>query len=113
MDNLPNQFFTVESLTTIGAAAFIVYLIVNGLRQFFGLYKKWFVVAVSALIVGSDVFQSPDDLSLQVIVVAVGNIFLLSFTAIGLNEATARGSEAPTASQNSGRRESWVQSWFG
>src|SRR5262245_7973207 len=95
--NLPDQFIQPQSFLTISGSAVFVWLVSGGVRYFFGFFRKWMPLLISAVVIGlvrltipaSSAFTSIEGL------VLVGNIFLLAFTAVGLNETVSRGAEAP------------------
>lgn len=109
-----DEFFTAETLASVSGCSLLVYLIVNGVRAFLGFIARWLMLAASAL-VNVVLFLSVDGAAFDPVslLVLVGNIFLVAFAALGLQETTVKG-VAPTrgARQTGGGRVPWRSSWL-
>ena len=88
MTNIPNEFFTVESIGTLTGATGLCFVITNGIRRAFGFDPRWLglVVAQLVAILGAAlVVGSPFKY-----VLAIANGFLIFSTATGAAAMTGR-----------------------
>lgn len=113
--NLPDQFIQPQSFLSLSGSAVFVWLVSGGIRYFLGFFRKWLPLAVSALVLilirltgeTASAFTVVDGL------VLTGNIFLLAFTAVGLNETISRGTERADTEEHGETARAFLRSWFG
>ena len=108
---MPKEFFPVDAFATLAGAAIFVWVIVNGIRMFFGFYRKWLVLLISFILIAANALLAKGPFGLQQALLLVGNTFLLALTSVGLNESVARGSEEPRAREY-GANRNFFSSWF-
>jgi hypothetical protein len=111
--NLPDQFIQPQSLFTLSGSAVLVWLVSGGLRYFLGFFRKWVPLLVSAVVVILVRMTALAPFSSIEGMVLVGNIFLLAFTAVGLNETISRGAEKPRSDEHGEGKRVFLGSWFG
>lgn len=111
---VPDSFFTASSFATVSGCALFVWLLVNGLRTFFNVTAKWLFLAISALTVVAVFLSSGQPWQGLQVLILVGNIFVVAFAALGLQEGAARGVGAATPSslETTRPRASWLSSWL-
>jgi uncharacterized membrane protein YphA (DoxX/SURF4 family) len=106
------DFFQASTFASLAAAAAFVWIVVNGIRVFFGFYKKWVALVISFMVVATNVWLAGEHIGAQQVLLLIGNAFLLALTSIGLNEAVARGGEPPKTDQYSLAKRRFISSWF-
>lgn len=116
---LPNDFFTIQSMLTLSGATGATFVICNGLQQAFNFNPKWLGLLVAQLIVVAGVAASGGD-GLITYLVGVINGFLVYCSAAGATSALgqggppaiARGEIAAGDNQSPGKRRRFLSSWF-
>lgn len=109
---LPDEFFSTESVLVFSSATAIVWVTVNAIRYFFGFYRRWLFLIISALVMAAGFSMSGLPLELVQGFVSIVNTLLLALSAAGFNETMAKGLKA-TSSEDYGRaRSKFVSSWF-
>jgi len=98
---LPKEFFTLQSVLTLGGATGATFLIANGLQRAFDFNPKWLALAIALVLslfgvyftggAGSDYF------------IGVINGFLIYATTVGAT--TTFGSPPPTTSSHQDGRD--------
>jgi hypothetical protein len=130
MQQLPEEFFTVESMATLVGASGATFVIANGVQAALGFNPRWFALAVAQVIclVGVYAAHSAADAATPVdYFVGVVNGFLVYWTAAGAtamgrrradgsaDDAVAHGLEVPPergSGRGSRRRRSFLTPWF-
>jgi hypothetical protein len=93
---LPNDFFTVQSMLTLTGATGATFVICNGLQTAFNFNPKWLGLLVAQVIVLSGVAASGGTGALAYLV-GVINGFLVYCTAAGATSAVGNQGVAPIA----------------
>jgi hypothetical protein len=117
---IPNEFFTPQSMLTLTGATGIVFVVTNGLKVAFDFDPKWLGLALSELVAVLGVVVSGGrgvDYFIGVI-----NGFLIFSAAAGVSSMggaaapTSKGvvvdAAAPRTGAVTGRRRRFVSSWF-
>lgn len=117
---LPNEFFTLQSMLTLTGATGIVFVVANGLKVAFNFSPKWLGLALSEIIALLGVaFSGGHGLDYFIGVI---NGFLIFSAAAGVS--SMGGSPAPASKgvvadagtlkkgETPGRRQRFVSSWF-
>jgi hypothetical protein len=112
MTMMGKEFFSPATFASLAAAAIFVYIVVNGIRVFFGFYRKWLVLLVSLIVIGANAFLAEGLFGLQQALLVVGNTFLLALTSVGLNETVAKGAEPPRADEYGAQKRTFFGTWF-
>lgn len=116
---LPSDFFTLESVLTLGGAATAVVVVSNTIRQLLGWKSLWVGFSVSLVIVIFGALSADRPLTLGTAVLVFLNSCLLFCTAFGIHESGAgfarRRSKASAAPEESpaGKPDGWATSWVG
>ncbi|MER9228944.1 hypothetical protein NKI39_25590 [Mesorhizobium sp. M0664] len=116
---LPNDFFTIQSMLTLSGATGATFVICNGLQQAFNFNPKWLGLLVAQLIVGAGVAASGGD-GLIAYLVGLINGFLVFCSAAGATSALgqggppaiARGEVAAADKQSPTNKRRFLSSWF-
>ena len=110
----PDKFFTAESLATVSGCAGFVWIVVNGLRRFFGFTMPWLFLAVSAVVNGTAFYGANGRLPTAVeALILLGNVFVVGLAALGLQEAAVNGpGRVGGATANARQRVGWFTSWL-
>ena len=109
--NLPNEFFTVNSLVTLAGATAVVVVVTATLHYLSDgkIKPKWPAFILSELIsfVGALVLTAPPkNIGLAVrILIALFNGCLIFATAVGLNTITTK----PASSAPTGKKKPWAR----
>jgi hypothetical protein len=109
-----DDFISPQSLATVSGCGFLVWLVVNGLRTFFGVTKRWLMLAVSA-VVNAVLFVAAEQRAPGVVeaLVLLGNTLVVAFAALGFQEATVRGvTSSKGGVQNAAEKVPWRSSWL-
>lgn len=116
---LPNEFFTLQSMLTLTGATGIVFVVANGLKVAFDFNPKWLGLALSEIVaVLGIVFSGGHGLDYFIGVI---NGFLIFSAAAGVS--SMGGAAAPASKgvadaaalkkgEVPGRRRRFVSSWF-
>jgi hypothetical protein len=117
---IPNEFFTPQSMLTLTGATGIVFVVTNGLKVAFDFDPKWLGLVLSELVaVLGVVFSGGRGVDYFIGVI---NGFLIFSAAAGVSSMggaagpTSKGvvvdAAAPRAGAITGRRRRFVSSWF-
>src|SRR5579864_7397366 len=118
---IPDSFYTVATLFTLGGSATAVWLITSTIGYLFGVkdsqrLKKWLgiVLSLALALVGATQVQ---DRSILTWIVAIVNGFLIYLTAVGANTNVSSASEEPKSPvRETGRRKkvrgSFSEPWW-
>ena len=109
---LPDQMFTIEGLSGLSAVSALVYVFTNGVRYFFGFFRRWLFLLFSFVVLGALFGVSGVLSSAEGFIVFAGNVVLVSLTAAGVNEATTRGIKETRDEQQGAVEKVWFKSRF-
>lgn len=108
-----DQFFSLQSLATVSGCGIFVWTIVNGLRVFTGFAPKWLFLAVSAILMVTLFFTTAEKQGAGEILAMVGNIFVVAFAALGLQEGAVQGVAPPVRTEeHAATARTWFSSWL-
>lgn len=116
--NLPSDFFTLQSIITLGGASAAVLVVTNTVRKLLGWKSFWVGFVTSLLIVFYGAYASDALTSLGQVLISLINTCLLFCTAFGLNESAAtfvgaRQDHVQVASDSGARRSKpWLMLWL-
>lgn len=82
---LPDQWFTLGTLSTVGGAGLLANIITSTLHQLFELNPRRTSFVASLLLVFSSYFSQRPSVNIPEWIVAFGNACLVYATAVGLN----------------------------
>lgn len=114
---LPNEFFTLQSMLTLSGATGATFIVANGFQRAFDFNPKWLALAIAQVISLAGVYLSEGGGSDYF--VGVINGFLIYCTAAGASSvvghpdtqtATPRGADDAIPQQRAGR--GFLTSWF-
>lgn len=119
--NIPDNFYTIATLFTLGGSATAVWLITSVIGYLFEIkdskkLKKWLGIILSLALALAGATQVLDR-SLLTWLVAVVNGFLIYLTAVGANTIVSGvvGEEASLPIRETGRKKvrgSFAESWW-
>lgn len=111
--SIPDQFFTLTSFASVGGCSLFIWVIVNGVRTFFGFSPKWLVLLVSAFVVISLFLASKQAVTPLAIGALVGNIFVVALAALGLQEGAVHGvTPSVQGEEQAQSKKPWFSSWL-
>lgn len=112
--SIPDQFFTLTSFASVGGCSLFIWVVVNGIRTFFGFSPKWLVLLISAFVVIALFVASKQAVTPLALAALVGNIFVVALAALGLQEGAARGVTPAIkgVQQAEKAKPSWFSSWL-
>lgn len=116
---LPNDFFTIQSMLTLSGATGGTFVICNGLQKAFDFNPKWLGLLVAQLIVIAGVAVSGGDGPIAYLI-GVINGFLVYCSAAGATGAlgqsgppiVARGEISADENRELNRKRRFLSSWF-
>jgi hypothetical protein len=108
-----DTLFGAATFASLAGTAAFVYFVVNGVRVYFGIYRKWLPLLVSGLtVLAFHVGGSFSIWRLDQILLAVGNTFLIALTATGAQETGAHANTPIKTDQQGRSKFGWKDSWF-
>jgi len=117
VQNLPSEFFTLQSMLTLTGATGAVFVISNGLQRAFNFNPKWLALLIAQILSIVGVFITTEA-SISDFFVGFVNGFLIYSTAIGVNQIS--GEKNPpneillksVAPQKQIKKRSFNSKWF-
>jgi hypothetical protein len=109
--SLPDTFLTFDTVLSFGGATTATIIVTNGLGKAFEWRQSWLglLVAEVVLVGGALLTTAP---SVQIIIIAVLNGFLVFLSASGLNEAAVARNGFQAQSLPIDTSQPFFQSWF-
>jgi hypothetical protein len=113
---LPQEFFTLQSMLTLGGASTATWLVCNVLQHVANFNPRWLALVLAEAFAIFGTYQHahvPSD-----VVVAIINGFLIYSSAVGIAQITgannppATGMGAPAGASPSTRRRTFRSSWW-
>lgn len=80
---IPNEFFTIQSMLTLSGATGATFVICNGIQKAFNFNPRWLALAIAQVISIWGIFQANADIDISDLFIAIVNGFLIFCTAAG------------------------------
>jgi hypothetical protein len=111
---IPNEFFTVESLLTLAGATLITTVITNTIQYIFAWNPKWFGLAIAMIIAIIGVILTPEYRPVDFFIGVINGFFIYAnSTGIMQMVGNPQGVEAvATAGETSKKKRRFLDKWY-
>jgi hypothetical protein len=111
---IPNEFFTVESLLTLAGATLITTVITNAIQYAFSWNPKWFGLAIAMIIAIIGVILTPEYRPVDFFIGLINGFFIYA-NSTGIMQMAGnpqRLKTAGTAGETAKQKRGFLDKWY-
>ncbi len=114
MMEIPNEFFTVESMLTLAGATLITTIVTNAIQYAFSWNLKWFGLVIAMIIAIFGVFLTPEYKPVDFLIGIINGFFIYAnSTGIMQMAGNPRAPEVVgTAGEAAKQKRKFLDKWY-